>query len=598
MTTISRHSACIALLLSLNACGEPASPSHEGGDQPDATADVVPSREVASAVAATPSPADLAEPTWFYRIDLARDAAGTLSLREVSAVKSGIRPTPGFQGDYWAVGYAGDAATKASPLFFPTEGQLSTADEDGNISHTVAALIDSTASVFVEATGIDRVTIMSGNGVDVLEIPQASLPPLGSSSKVRRTEPIGSDQQALGLSELRERYPQIRFLTAGDEPELSSFMLGGGEVLAPSPAETQVLGTALGKLPPALLATIQTLAILRWPEGSRNAGSNGITEGATVALNTDAMLSTAGDDPNTMGSGMMRTIVHEAVHTFQFLQDAVATNADTSEWRVDVERAAAEIVEQYRLTLGVIPVWDAIQQSGVEQQVAEYWLGDQWKLLLEEEARAMGFATKKGSESASEDFAETAATAIVRPTQRGICHNFEGRTEVSREIAIPYAKLVVVASLGAITEADFSSCVGSVEFKTQPGIEMNGFLFDQNNKAQTIEIDGAPYFAVYGEGPNTYQLLIRISLPTFTTSPIGLHRLDTLTLTQVGATGRSEVLLGNSDERLNRGTAYGLVLVTEDSQAQSRGAILGLILHNGFGEYTDYVPFGTFQIYH
>jgi hypothetical protein len=597
--SIGVRRACAALMLGVAAvgCGEAGSSARDGdGAAAAGKGEPVPATAVADAVAASPAPALLAEPTWFYRVELQRDVQGTPSLAAIRAVEASIRPMPGFGGEYWAVGYSGSEVATATPVLFPSELVDTLVDPDGADSGTTAALAGASTTVFVEAAGIDRITLVDVGGAEVLDIPQASLPPLAVARKRGRAEALGVEQQALGYDALHARYPHIEFLREADLERLPS-EIAATAVITPTDAMYQVIGRALDKMTPALLASVETMAVAQWPpELSKTLYGRSV--GATIALNQDDMLNTVGDDPSTPGSGMVRTIVHEAAHRFWSVVGKVAVNDDVAPWPVTVERDARELIEQYRLELGIEPVWNALQQTGIEQGVAHAYAGKSNKQLAptEEIARSMGFATQTGAIDAVEDFAETVATAIVRPTLRGICHNFTGRARVTKDIAIPYAKVVLAASLGAVSQTDFSSCVGSTEFTTQRGIEMNGVVFDQDNHAQTIDLDGSAYFAIDGRGPNSYHLLIRLSLPSLKTSPLGLHRLDLLTLTQVAAAGRSEVLLGNDDERLNRGTAYGLVLVTEASQGASRGVILGLILHNGFGGYTDFVPFGTFNI--
>jgi len=595
----------LASLLIAIGCGEaPKTSDDDGRSDPHAgsgatggsgaTQDMVSGMEVGTAAAATPSPVTLAEPTWFYRIDLARDATGTMSVQRVSAVKAGIRPIPGFGGDYWAIAYAGTQVTGAVPLIFPTEGQDNHRDADGDFSHTSFTLTNTSATAFVEATGVDRVTITGNDGADVLEIAAAALPPLRMAKKVGSNEPIGTENQAVALDGLRTRYPTITFVGAGDEATVLEDLVIGGSLVTINDMMANVIDDGLSRLPPALLASVLTVGVKDWSAvAPEKFSTNAQSAGGAMLLNLDALFDT---DSGT--GGMARTIVHEAAHRLWSLVNRSATGGDASEWPASVASDAVKLAEKYQLMLGIDPVWQAIQQSGVEQGIASDYAGGAWETAIptEEAARAMGFATRRGGISLAEDFAETAATANVKPSDRNICKSFTGQPQVGPEVAIPYAKLALVTSLGALSEADFASCVGATQFKTQPGIEMNGVLFNQNNKAGPLEIDGAPYFGLYGEGQNTYKLLIRLSLPTLTTPPLGLHRLDALTLTQVGAEGRSEVLLGNDDERLNRGTAWGLVLITEASKEQTRGAILGLILHNGFGDYTDYVPFGTFQI--
>ncbi len=104
------------------------------------------------------------------------------------------------------------------------------------------------------------------------------------------------------------------------------------------------------------------------------------------------------------------------------------------------------------------------------------------------------------------------AVQTVKPTDRNICLNFTGATEITPSVAIPYAKLAFVTALGALSEADFSSCVGSTQVKAQPGIELNGVLFNQNNGPQAIELEGFPYYAINDPRPDAVVRLAHVLL--------------------------------------------------------------------------------------
>ncbi len=201
-------------------------------------------------------------------------------------------------------------------------------------------------------------------------------------------------------------------------------------------------------------------------------------------LNANDILDVAG---GTVGAATVRIIVHEAAHTFYFLHQEVST-PNVSEWPVQVERDALELAQRYRLVGGIESVWTALHQTGVEEGIASNWSGDAWNspLPTEQAARAKGFSTAYGASAPIEDFSETVMTAALRPTDSGICHAFTGQDRVTPEIAILYAKTVFATSLGAISEADFTACVGSTAFATTHGIELNGVVFDENNHAEKL----------------------------------------------------------------------------------------------------------------
>ncbi len=259
VATGSRRGATwAALLLFVSGCGEspPQSKPDEGTPSPGET---VPSAEVAAAIASR-SPAELDQPTWFYRVDLVRDAGGVVGVRAVTAVESSVRPTPGFGGTHWAVGYAGAEVASAVPVLFPSEGRGTFVSADGQNGSVRFRLEASSVSAFVPATGVDRVTITNLAGVDVVDIPRESLPALGRAQKTRSGS-LGTERQALEVAALRTRYPHVQFLSAGDEAKLPPWW-NTSTIIATTDLMNTVIDTALGKLTPSVLAAVQQVSVV------------------------------------------------------------------------------------------------------------------------------------------------------------------------------------------------------------------------------------------------------------------------------------------------------------------------------------------------
>lgn len=582
-----------------NADGD-ASPSTPPGD-------AVPGNELTTATGVTSSYASLPAPTWFYRLDLTRDAAGNVAIGDVTAVDALVRPMPGLAGEYWAVASAGSTPTSVAPFVFPRDGHDSSVADDGSILHTDFSLTATATSVFIEATGVDNIAITAADGTTILELPNTSLPPLGAAERVYGGDNVATASEGLSVPTLHARYPHIKFLTAGEEAKLpvdpetgqpNKQFLGSGKLVAPSDAMNDVIAAGLAELTPAVLAAVEMVGVAQWPAGSaEKSGLWGRSTGPALVLNADRIVNT----DQTANQVMVRAIVHEAAHSFTFLEEAhqewVPQNENPDAWtNKDTQKAAAALVARYRLSQGLLNVWKQLHETGVAAKLSLDYLGDAYQSIASEEAaRAFGFATRIGSQSPLEDFAEFAATASVPPAGFGACQNFSGLSSVDASIAVPYGKLVLLTSLGVVSAADFSACVGSVEFQTKPGVDFGVISFTQNLHAGELE-DGGPYYGVLGDGPASYETLIKLPLPSMGASPLGIHRLDSGWVLQVDNPGRNEILVGNDNTQLSRASAYGLVLVTEASEVRTRGALIGVAFGNGFGELTDFVPFGTFQV--
>ncbi|HSU41255.1 MAG TPA: hypothetical protein VLJ38_16880 [Polyangiaceae bacterium] len=574
----------------LGACGG------AGGAGDDDAANVSHSDPTA-AVRETRPPFELGAQSAFYRLDLTRAADGTLSASGVELIDSAQYPLPSLSAEYLAVGYAGNTVVSAVPLAFP-ETAIRVGFSAGVPVHQTLELTDSTATVFVKAdASLDRIAVVASSGQLALELRAADLPERTAQSHwgVQAAEaPTGRSQEPISREQLAFRYAHIRFLTAGDDKVLPAALLSGGFVISPTSTMNDTIADGIAKLAPALLSSVQMLAVVRFPQGSTEATSVlGQALGAQLVLNADMM-----QDPE-----MPLTIVHEITHSFTFLSEAAATSntKDLSAWPVDVRNFALELVKRFRLVKGLPDVWSELHDSGVKAGYASPYTGNgnAWMSLTDLAARAGGFASPYGSTSEWEDMAEyVGSTQAPTATTPGICPSFAGGGQVTPDVSIPYAKLVLLLGLGAITEASFNTCVQGKTIQQQSGIDFPGAItFNSGLKSGYLaQDDGSTSYGILGSGRDSYQLLVEVSLDSKDASPLGLHRLDSIWLGNVGTPGLSAAYLGNDDTLLARAGERGLVLFTEANAQRTAGAIFGLVLQNAAAVNTDYLPFGTFQI--
>jgi hypothetical protein len=563
-------------LLTASACfGAPAGCATDDVASPDATSE--PQASMGSAqgpFGETSPPLVLDAPRWFWRVDLTRTAAGTIA-GGAAAVQTAIRPPPIADPEYFLLGLAGSTVVSAQAVSFPTSSLDVTLDEFGNWQHESQPVTDSSVTAFIEGDpSIDRVELVSADDT-VLFSESVKLPPEAQA---------GVQRQQLSLSELATRYPHIRFLRAEDQRKLSPAFKA--TVVDPTDAMTDVLAESLAKLAPAMTAVTTTIAFVQFTDADAKSEVFGKAGGTTLILNADLM-----SHPK-----MARAAAHEIAHNFTFLSSAAATrDPELFNWPARARQAARETVAQFRLVAGVVATWADLHNSGVLAKVAGRYLDDEWRMHTTiESARAGGFATPYGSSNATEDFAEYVSTT-QSPTQEepGICPLFQGVSQIDPIIAIPFAKLTFLAAIGAITQQAYDTCVQGARIDYRDGIDFPGAVNFSSGAKVGYSKDGRT-FGIVGNGPETYQLIVGLQLPTPKGNPLGLHVLEDVGFGPMN--GRTGAFLANDRPLLVRACRQGFVLVTEASTEVTRGAFFGLVVRNPSGMVTDQWPFGTFQI--
>jgi hypothetical protein len=375
---------------------------------------------------------------------------------------------------------------------------------------------------------------------------------------------------------------------------LGQDLLNGRTVVTPTEAMNDVLAEGFSRASPLLIGAINRIGFATWPKTSpqevaESKSTFGGTIGTTLLLNADLASS----------DEMLATILHEAAHAFEFLTEVAANNPNALEiWPEEVATKALALIARYRLVRGLDELWNSLHLSGTKEGYTQPYVGLKNYLgVSQDQARSAGAASPYGMVDASEDLAEYVAT-VEAPSGKtpGVCPVFDGVSELTPEIAIPYAKLTLLRSVSAITDVGFDVCVKDARIDAKAGIQFPGpgVSFTGGLRAGLATSEGKSYFRVLASGVNTYQMLVDVGLDSKEQSPLGLHRLDDIWLATLPLSPANGIYVSHDLPEKARAGASGFVLVTEASETRAEGAIFGLVLQNGFGLATDSWSYGTF----
>lgn len=570
-----------------------------GGSAPQTAAgSLSASAPVASALQVTLPPLGLQQATPFYRVELQRTVDGALHWVQVRNLELTRQPLPALNAEYLAVAYAGDSVVAAVPVAFP-QTALGFGRVDGVPTHTRLPIAEPLSTVFVPADpSVDRITIVAPPATSVLELKQGDLPAASTDKALPPLGSFGQARQPLSRDELLAKYDGVAILEPADEKLLPKDVVGGGSIVATTEQMNDTISDGLSALGPNMLGTVQTLAVMKWPEGSPLSELSGYATGSTLALNVEYM----GDDAE-----MVTTIVHENAHNLEDLADAAAGVSSLyalGAWDEKLAAASKAVVQQYHLVQGLVSAWRDLHKTGLSKGYTTDYSNDvptpskPAAGLTDDVARSEGFATQYGSTSAWEDLAEYVGTVQARTDLvPGICPLFAGAGSLTPAIAIPYAKLTLLLGLGAITEEAFQSCVQGATISEESGIRFSdGISFSSGLKAGKLPADVGVSYGVLGTGPNSYQLLLKIWISDPEGSALGLHRLQEVWYDGADGSALTGALLGNDDPFRARVSQTGLMLITDARPELTAGAIFGLVLQNAAGIPTDNLAFGTFHV--
>jgi hypothetical protein len=165
---------CCRSFLLLSGCSQPTWSEHEqeteAASEPSAKGGGIP------ALKETRPTTELAQPTSFVRVDLARGADGKVSLLAVSRADLKLRPIPSLATQYLVAGYLGQEIVAATPIAFSTDtftGEQGP-EQDGGAEDGASS---SVATAFLEAaSAIDRIAVLAESEEVVLDLRGNDLP--------------------------------------------------------------------------------------------------------------------------------------------------------------------------------------------------------------------------------------------------------------------------------------------------------------------------------------------------------------------------------------------------------------------------------------
>ncbi|HWO09063.1 MAG TPA: hypothetical protein VNN80_06270, partial [Polyangiaceae bacterium] len=207
-----------------------------------------------------------------------------------------------------------------------------------------------------------------------------------------------------------------------------------------------------------------------------------------------------------------------------------------------------------------------------------------------------GFATDYGASYPGEDMAEYASALLVPEDFGEIppCARIRNApTPFPAELAIAFAKIKFVQSLGLVPDRSIDGCVGNPSLEGPEGLHLGDALsLEANLKGGWLDADGAHFLAVAADaGP--YRSLLRVKAPN--DHALGMHRLASIAFPTLNMPNNA-LYLSHDDYDRTRASSGGLVLVTSASPWRVEGAIFFLTLQNARGMITDEFPISTFRV--
>ena len=503
-----------------------------------------------------------------YRIDVAL-SPDSLTLQGVEFVDGMEAPEPLLGGDYMVVVRGENGVSQVWPVAVPR----SMIAEDYESPPTEIAVQEGTAAIFVDAReSITAIELMVPGGDVVATIEPDELVEVATAPSFR--------------SAIEDRYPHIEVLGPGDEARLPGPIIAEG--FGAELVEIQGIGEAdivegLEALTPRVRNSVRYIAESEFAGEQLKA----VTLGSTVVFNSAE--ETSGVYIYAAG--------HEAMHAYNHGLDWTAADGELEVWPEDVRAQLSEVVLEQRLDQGLTQLWAQLHDTGVGEGLAAPYMNDidAW---TPDQAEAGGFSSPYGATQPREDIAEYVATVLYPGESttmgRGPCSQFNGASELTPELGIPYTKLVLLNALGALSDGDFNSCTGSIAVTGGDGIHWGDTIsFTGALQAGWLDVDGYNFFALAGDGPNTYRTLVQVYAPE--QAALGLHRLDNIGYGLINAPVNG-AFLANDDPFLARTSGSGLMVVSSITGSHSEGFFLMLTLRNAASAVTDVIPIGTFRI--
>jgi hypothetical protein len=446
----------------------------------------------------------------------------------------------------------------------------------------------SAATVFVTA-GADRIDVLDKENVVVASVGHEQLHPQRARVTVTLSPKDLSTPLPSALAQ--PQWAHIRFLTAADSLPEVFVEAGWKSAIELDEPLAAALAKTLGDVPPAALAAITTIAILTTPLD----GNNAATAGGVIMIGKDAVLK----NPTTLP--------HESAHAFANLVDNPTNAGEDTKWAPAVRAKGAALHARFATAGGLTEAWGALHQNGVELGLAGAYAGKGWSSLTYPTATAGGFAYNYGSISADEDLAtyvETLQTHRIAQHTDGELYACEpirnSDTNFPVKLAIPYAKIKLLESVGLLSKEKVTACIGTPPVESDGAPKGMSFYDASGARALQLDVpnagwlaaDGTDFVAVVGASSD-WDMLVRVLAPN-KVPPLGVHRLDRIGLFDIDAPTNAILLANKADTNRNRASGGGLVLLTRFDEHRVQGVFFFVSLKNAVW-ITDRFAFGTFR---
>ncbi len=556
-------------------------------------------------------------------LSLSEGQVSTVSLEKIDS-SSGLIPHLG--GDYLAIVYSGGKKVAAFPVQFPSKWREVRMDEQGRRTFsegTIEGERRTVAWIRLDQP-VDKLSLMNPEGQEVLETTAlsngemlSSIPIVVPPKEVKPApaQPIKKKKKTWGCDLLAESseeppiYRHVRLITPGDLEMLNPGIQGiVAEILIPAEPWKDMLREALAAASPSTLSGVTHIGFVRF------AGEDAQVSSASrrIAFQQGSLLFLSSIIAENDFHG---TVIHEVAHTYEeLLEGAVAIHTTgeraSQRWDQQTRSLATRTLNRFgsfAALYGFDNLWKTIQQEGIRHHLTVDYLemgfeqyrdnpsdpgGNSW-------AATHGFADPYGAY----DFHEDIGTYVERVQASGfareakVCGDLRTIRDVFRlqSILLPYVKILLLKNAGFITEGKARACYGDLVLRGDRGIHFfaeglnNPTLSFTSNVKAGYQRDGDyHYFNVLGDGPDTRQILIQVLLDRGRlrrSTPIGLYRLNSINMATVNIKGLNGVYLAHRDNMKARGSASGLVLISEYTNDPMRveGAVFFLALQNAGG---------------
>lgn len=321
---------------------------------------------------------------------------------------------------------------------------------------------------------------------------------------------------AFSSSSLQADCSQIELLESGmDRAQLALFDMGS--LVDPGPNQRRIVEDAEGFFSPLQCHAVTRIAFVDDDgDGQKIAWVGGTIQdllniSATSSKASEMNLSQRGVAP-TYRANVVTTMVHEATHAADNLLNFVAPSrqAELSEivmasndWSSEDLAFARNIVQTNLLDQGLRHEWEKLHMSAVGLGYAQNYHHGGDVSMTADQIIKMGVSSGYGGDEAAEDIAEMTSGIISgrawakygatppNPPDDLICERMRAQPgpAIPKELALIYAKVGLLNSVGLIGDLEYDYCVGNLRINA-PG---NGFFTMKNNRqenAYTRDVKG------------------------------------------------------------------------------------------------------------